>query len=229
MGRTLAVTVLVIDFFLICLAVATLISGITGNSWWIGKEDTMEEGIAEGLWRSCNTNKDLLNPYSRKTECTDRKDVFKFPSSDGRLEERNKDITLVLLLIGTCLSAVSWITTLCLCCCLSKRSLWRCNTIITGILSLLAAGTSFGGVIFAEVEFDNKWNQWDYGWSAICAWIGGAASLIAAVVLFILACMNPKSKSSRPVLVGKANQGYAGYNQNQTNIQMQQAHVPNYR
>jgi len=227
MGRTASVTVLVIVFLLVSLSVATLIAGVTGDSWWIGQSERNEKGVSYGLWRTCRIKRDPYSMYERNTVCEDRADALKFPSSPGTLSDKNKDITLLLLLISACLAVVCWITTLCMCCCLSKRTLWKCNSAITGCLSILTAGTGFAGVIFAEIEFDSLWNRYDYGWSAICAWIGSAAALISAVVLFLLACMNPKSKTSRPVMVGRANQGYN--QEHQMNYQMQQAHVPNYR
>ncbi|XP_057305096.1 uncharacterized protein LOC130642045 [Hydractinia symbiolongicarpus] len=176
MANATPMIVLVITFLALLVALAGISAGAAGYSWW-KTETPIEEEI--GLWRTC----------TEKTNCYNREEILEFSDKN-----KEKDITLTLLLCGGLFAVLATWSALCLCCCKGSYSGWICGSVLVLNFSFIAAAANFGAVIYAEIEFKDTWNTSDHGWSAISAWIGAAMCFFAFVMGIVLTCLSPTNR-----------------------------------
>ncbi|XP_047124720.1 uncharacterized protein LOC100207476 isoform X1 [Hydra vulgaris] len=179
MGSIFRTLLIVAVTSFVAIGLACLIVGAVGNSWW--KYITIDTDI--GLW-SITSGKNVFY----------RTNILKFHADleDPRAVE--KDIILILIIIGGGFALFSICSVLFLLCCFQNRAYWLCGSAVLIVTTFMAGGCSLAAIIFAEINFKLYWKQSEYGYSAIFTWVGSGSCVIAFIFSFFTFCVTPSNE-----------------------------------
>ncbi|XP_065654125.1 uncharacterized protein LOC100207476 isoform X1 [Hydra vulgaris] len=179
MGSTFRTLLIVAVMSFVAIALACLIVGAVGNSWW--KYITINSNI--GLW-SITSGKNVFY----------RTNILKFYANleDPRAVE--KDIILTMIIIGGGFALLSIWSVLFLLCCVQNRSYWLCGSAVLLLTTFMAGGCSLAAIIFAEINFKSDWKRSEHGYSAILTWIGSGLCVIAFIFSMFTFCVTPSNE-----------------------------------
>ncbi|XP_066919213.1 uncharacterized protein [Clytia hemisphaerica] len=178
-------TKLLVFFNLILLFIgfAGIIAGAGGDSWWEG-----------GVIRSYKES--LLTLCDGQTECERRKDILGFKEN-----QRDKDAILIVLIVSIITTFAAVVNLMVLTSyCREDEEKWKCGALMLTLFSFSAAVSGLGPVIYAEVQFDDKFDIHNHGWSIIFAWIGACCLALSFILSFVLMFNGPQETHPKEIM-----------------------------
>ncbi|XP_066923627.1 uncharacterized protein [Clytia hemisphaerica] len=150
-----------------------------------------------GLWESCT---DIA--------CLDRKKhILRFEDHffvSNSIKNKTFDLVMVLLMGSGLMSILSLVM-----CCIQHP---LCRTLSVSILSFTSAGSSIAAIVLSEILIKRKLdksNLYEHGWSAIVAWVGTGANMLAFLLcMFMCCCCSPKEGYDRRTSTPQENGGF---------------------
>ncbi|XP_012564670.1 uncharacterized protein LOC105848959 [Hydra vulgaris] len=157
-----------------CASTLCLVFGAISKSWWKFVSLNLEIGLL-----SITTQEGTFY----------RSSILKFYSLDDP-RGVEKDIILILIIIGGGFSLLSFFIAVFLPC-FGNGPCWFCGCTILFITTLLAGGCSLAASIFAEINFKSDWKQSEHGYSAQLTWAGSVLCVITFISSFLILCRTP--------------------------------------